>query len=233
MKALRFTWAGMGKPDKSHCHKIVGSLPADLRHELTRSDRDGLASAVHILWVHAYRSGRHKAYGYFSEGWLAKSIRMSYRTAQRVVAHLAELGLLKVTNRRPVSDCYQTNIYEPGKRLLAILFGGFRRKTPMNSPCAKNGTQEPKEGNISFSDALILIPKEVAAMDLPTSPGSALDGQPGMSDLVGQAVKGVTKLSDLIAAVMPALRQEAEAKKVNREERLRAYWERSGVLPAR
>lgn len=124
---------------------LISSLPQEIRNVLTRTEMLCLQSLVYLCGLQARKSGRQALYATPSHRWLGVWAGRSDRTVRRSLTKLFGLHLLQRRRRWPVRGQPQTNLYQLGGQLLALLRNVRWPKTLAKSHKAKNVRKRPKE----------------------------------------------------------------------------------------
>lgn len=124
---------------------LVSSLPGEVRNVLTRTEALTLQMLVYLCGLQARKSGRQSLYATPSQSYLGEHASRSDRSIRRGLSTLTRLGLLGAQRRRPLRGHPQTNLYQLGGQLLALLKNIKWPKTLAKSHADKNGRQRPKE----------------------------------------------------------------------------------------
>lgn len=124
---------------------VLSSLPGRVRNALTRTEMLTLQMLVYLCGLQARKSGRQALYATPGQAYLGKWASRSDRSIRRSLVTLARLGLLRAQRRAPVRCNPQTNLYQLGSQLLALLKNVRWPKTLMKSHKDKNVRQRPKE----------------------------------------------------------------------------------------
>jgi len=223
--ACHFSWQSLGKPDYSQCAAFVASLPAEIRCKLTKTAEEVLRRLLYLEWMYAYRSGRAKAYCWPSQTYLARCANVCRETVNRTMSVLQELGLQTSTHRGRQGENWQTNLYAPGVRFLAVLYARVRRKKPINSPCDIPVTRGPKEGTKSGQNSRSLVESSYHGSESPQGDPDIFQNV-GSPEASNEAAK--TGFASIVASIAHAMGKSPEEKAKEQEERqarLRKYWQ--------
>lgn len=124
---------------------VISSLPQEARNALTKSEMLIVQMLLYLCGLHARQSGRQTLYATPSQSYLGKWADRSDRTARRVLTRLCDLGLVSSRRRAPTHNRCQTNLYQLGGQLLALVINITWPKSAMKSVPDKSGRQRPKE----------------------------------------------------------------------------------------
>lgn len=173
-----FSWDSLGKADYSQAGAIVASLPAPLRMQLSGPGREVLCRIIYLLWYSAQKSGRQKASCVPSEAYLAKAASRSVRTVRRLLGCLEEIGLVIWRQRKGAWNDWQTNRYQPGKALLALLVARFKGKVQQIHRGTKMADYDLKREYKSGKSDEARTLTEILQDRIRQRPPALADGQP-------------------------------------------------------
>lgn len=142
-------WEAMGKPDYSAAAGLVASLPKEVKNGLNQTGERTLTRLLFLIWNGATHSGRGAGYAIPSQSYLGEAIDRSRYSISRALRVLGNMGLVDRRRRSPVQGVYQTCIYTPGKRLLALLYARFSKTMFGKNHVAETPHKDLKKGIIS------------------------------------------------------------------------------------
>ena len=128
MNSGTFNWQSLGKPDYSHAHAYVASLPEGIRCQMDGTDKELTARILHLSWIFSQRSGRGSAYCWPTLTTLARYVGRCTRTVERHMEKLNTLGLISWKRRTTSTGGWTSNLYQIGKTFIASLFARKGKK---------------------------------------------------------------------------------------------------------
>jgi len=138
-----------------------------LTRQLSLRQTHLIGRVVYLSLLHGVQSSRRGVYCVPSEKYLSKDAFCARETVSRNITVMKKLGLLKVTQRRPVDGRFSTNLYKLGSLLLSLIsrvtscfFSFFNRVTSMShivTETSNNNLKRQKESSAQHKIPVVSV----------------------------------------------------------------------------